>query len=295
MKSFRHAFHALLLLLLACAAAAPAAAASYLWEVSSLTNRAYLFGTVHAGKASWYPLPKAVENAYDDSKVLVIEADITDANAMTKSAAAMMYVPPATLRTHVPAEEYLRFRRMLPRYGLPEDQVILMKPFMAVSLLVFSEWARLGFMPSLGVDGYLIRRAKSEMKPIVEIEGMDAQIRLMDSLSDKENLTIFKGTLDALESGLTGEQVNGLVAAWQAGDAPGILEVARRYNDKVPGALEFEDKFIWSRHPAMVSKIEGYLTQSKERHFIAVGALHLAGPNGLVELLRKRGYVVRQL
>jgi hypothetical protein len=295
MKSFRQAFRAFLLLLLACAAAAPAAAASYLWEVTSLTNRAYLFGTVHAGKASWYPLPKAVENAYEDSKVLVIEADITDANAMTKSAAAMMYVPPATLKTHVPAEEYLRFRRMLPRYGLPEDQVILMKPFMAVSLLVFSEWARLGFMPNLGVDGYLIRRAKSEMKPIVEIEGMDAQIRLMDSLSDKENLTIFKGTLDALESGLTGEQVNGLVAAWQAGDAPGILEVARRYNDKVPGALEFEDKFIWSRHPAMVSKIEGYLTRSKDRHFIAVGALHLAGPNGLVELLRKRGYVVRQL
>jgi uncharacterized protein YbaP (TraB family) len=43
----------------------------------------------------------------------------------------------------------------------------------------------------------------------------------------------------------------------------------------------------------MLAKIEGYLA-SRERHFIAVGALHLAGPRGLVELLRKRGYVVRQ-
>jgi uncharacterized protein YbaP (TraB family) len=45
----------------------------------------------------------------------------------------------------------------------------------------------------------------------------------------------------------------------------------------------------------MLKKIEGWLNDSRKRHFIAVGALHLAGPRGLVELLRKRGYVVKQL
>jgi uncharacterized protein YbaP (TraB family) len=45
----------------------------------------------------------------------------------------------------------------------------------------------------------------------------------------------------------------------------------------------------------MLKKIEGWLNDSRQRHFIAVGALHLAGPRGLVELLRKRGYVVKQL
>jgi uncharacterized protein len=44
----------------------------------------------------------------------------------------------------------------------------------------------------------------------------------------------------------------------------------------------------------MLAKIEGYLNQSKDRHFIAVGALHLAGPDGLVEMLRRKGYIVRQ-
>jgi uncharacterized protein YbaP (TraB family) len=44
----------------------------------------------------------------------------------------------------------------------------------------------------------------------------------------------------------------------------------------------------------MVAKIEGYLNR-RERHFIAVGSLHLAGPRGLVEMLRARGYTVRQL
>ena len=295
MNTFRHAARGFLILLLASLVAAPVAAANYLWEVSSLTNRAYLFGTVHAGKASWYPLPRAVEDAFEDSKVVVVEADITDTNAMTKSAGAMMYTPPATLKTHIPAEEYARYRKLLPRYGLPEEQVIHMKPFMAVSLLVFSEWARIGYLPNFGVDGYLIRKAKEEKKTLVEIEGIDAQSRLMDSLTEKETMQLFKGTLDALESGLTDQQVKGLVAAWQAGDPEAILEVARRYNDRIPGAAAFEEKFIWSRHPSMAAKIEGYLNQSRERHFIAVGALHLAGPRGLIEVLRQRGYVVRQL
>ena len=299
MNTLRHAacgfLIALAASLAASLAAAPAAAASYLWEVTSLTNRAYLFGTVHAGKASWYPLPKAVEDAFLDSKVVVVEADITDANAINKSAAAMMYKPPASLKTHIPAEQYARFARYLARYGLPEEQVVQMKPFMAVSLLVFSEWARMGYLPNYGVDAYLITKAKAEAKTIVEIEGVDAQIALMDSLTEKETQQLFKGTLDALESGLTDAQVNGMMAAWQSGEPDALLRVARQYNDRIAGAAEFEEKFIWSRHDAMAAKIEGYLNQSKDRHFVAVGALHLAGPRGLIEMLRKRGYVVRQL
>ena len=295
MNPLRHAARSLFLLLVAALAAAPVAAANYLWEVTSLTNKAYLFGTVHAGKAEWYPLPAPVEAAFQDSKVVVVEADITDANAMTKSAAAMMYTPPASLRTHIPADQYARFRRFLTRYSLPEEQIVQMKPFMAVSLLVFTEWARMGYLPNFGVDGYLITKAKAELKPVIEIEGIDTQIRLMDSLTERQTQQLFKGTLDALESGLTDDQVKGMVAAWQAGDPDGILKVARIYNDRIAGALEFEEKFIWARHDSMAAKIEGYLNQSKERHFVAVGALHLAGPRGLIEILRKRGYVVRQL
>jgi uncharacterized protein YbaP (TraB family) len=164
-----------------------------------------------------------------------------------------------------------------------------------VSLLVFTEWARLGYLPDYGVDAYLLRKAKEQKKPVVEIEGVEAQILLMESLSEKELQQLFKGTLDALESGLTDEQVKGLMSAWQAGDPDGILKVARRYNERVPGAHEFEEKFIWGRHEAMAAKIDTYLNMSKEKHFIAVGALHLAGPRGLIEMLRKRGYVVRQL
>jgi uncharacterized protein len=275
--------------------ALPASAASFLWEVSSLTSRVYLFGTVHAGKKEWYPLPAAVEKAFADSSVLVVEADITDAEGLAKTAPAMMLPPSVTLQQSVLPADYERFRKQLARYGIPAAQVEQMRPFMAVSLLVFTEWARLGYLPQYGVDGYLIGRAKATGKRIVEIEGLEAQAKLIASLTPEENRTLFAGTLSALESGLTGEQVNGLVNAWQTGQAALLLETARKYNDQVPGAKEFEEKFIWARHDAMAAKIEGYLNRSKERHFIAVGGLHLAGPRGLVEMLRSRGYTVRQL
>jgi uncharacterized protein YbaP (TraB family) len=164
---------------------------------------------------------------------------------------------------------------------------------MAVSLLVFGEWGKLGYHPQYGIDLYLLAKAKAESKSIVEIEGIDTQLALMDSLTEAENRTIFGGTLTALESGLSAEQITGIVNAWQTGDPNLVLEIARKYNTDVPGAREFEEKFIWSRHEEMLKKIDGYMG-TRDRHFVAVGALHLAGPRGLVELLRKRGYLVTQ-
>src|SRR5258708_25065265 len=160
---------------------------------------------------------------------------------MVKSAAAMRYTAPDNLKRHVPPEDYERFRKLLPRYAIGESQAENLKPFMAVSVLVFSEWARDGFRPEYGVDAYLIRKAKAEVKPVVEIEGIDTQIRLMDTLTDAENRALFKGTLDALETGLTGEQVTGMVAAWQNGDAARLLAVAREYHERVAGAAQFAE------------------------------------------------------
>jgi uncharacterized protein YbaP (TraB family) len=273
----------------------PAAAREFIWEVTSLTNKVYLYGTVHAGKASFYPLPDSVEKAFADSKVLAVEADITDAEAMRKGSATMTYTPPDGLSKHLPAPLRERLRRQLQRFGMPEAQVEPVKPFFAASLLVFNEWFGQGYTPNYGVDLHLIARAKKAKMPLVELEGAQAQSDLMSGLSEKEGLQALEGAVTALESGLTRDQITGVVNAWQAGDAALLLEVTRAYNETVPGAKDLEEKFIWSRHEAMANKIEGFLLTGRDRVFVAVGALHLAGPRGLVEILKSRGHTVRQL
>ena len=272
----------------------PSIGRNYLWQVSSMTNKVYLYGTVHAGKRDWYPLPEPVETAFAESGTLAVEADITNDEAMAKSMSGLGYKPPDSLEKHVRPEDYVRFKRLLAKYAIPEAQTTAMKPFIGVSMLVFAEWGRLGYLPQYGIDGYLIGKAKAAKKKLVEIEGVEMQVALMESIGEEEGRTLFASTLNALESGLSGEQVTGIMNAWQSGDPGLVLEIARKYNAEVKGAKEFEEKFIWSRHDDMLRKIEGYLG-SKERTFVAVGALHLAGDRGLVELLRKRGYLVKQL
>jgi len=276
------------------ASALPTGGQAFLWEVSSLTNTVYLFGTVHAGKRNFYPLPPVVEKAFADAKILAVEADITNVEAMQKGAGSMLLTPPDRLDKQVPAPVYERFRKQAERLDVPEPQLAQLKPFMAASLLAYAEWGRQGYHAQYGVDLNLILKARETGKKIVELEGAQVQTALIDSLTPEQGRQALEGTVSALESGLTRDQIEGMVAAWQAGDPQKLLEVARKYNESVPGAKAIEEKFIWSRHDAMAGKIEGYLLEGRERVFVAVGALHLAGPRGLVEMLRKRGFTVRQ-
>jgi len=71
--------------------------------------------------------------------------------------------------------------------------------------------------------------------------------------SEQSTQVVYAGK--PLESGLTCEQITGMVNAWQIGDPDLLLQIARKYNELVPGALEFEEKFIWERHEAMAAKI----------------------------------------
>lgn len=278
----------------ACLLAAPAQAELFLWEVRSMTNSAWLFGTIHGGNKDWFPLAPAVEQALAESDIVVVEADVTNVEALSKSVAAMAYTAPDELAKHVDPKDYERFRFHAARLRVPESTVKGLKPFTAVSILMFAEWERQGLQPEYSIDAYVIAKARALKKTVVELEGVEAQSAIMDSLTEAEHRTAFAGTLTALDEGLIGEQIEGMVKAWQLGDAFLMLELSRRYNEKIPGARAMEEKFIWSRHPAMLEKIEGYLNKSPKRHFIAVGALHLSGKRGLVELLKSKGYVVRQ-
>ncbi len=277
------------------AAPPPAGPRQFLWEVSSFTNKVYLYGTVHAGKAGFYPLPEAVQKAFADAQVLAVEADITDAEAMAKGGSSMIYAPPDKLSMHVPPPLYERLRALLRRLGIQERQVEPLRPFIAASLLTFTEWGRQGYQPNFGVDLHLITRAREAKMRLVELEGAQAQAQLIASLSDKEGVQALEGAVLALETGLARDHITGVVNAWQAGDPGLLLEVTRAYNDAVPGSRELEEKFIWSRHEALAGKIEAFLLSGRERVFVAVGALHLAGPRGLVEILKSRGHTVRQL
>jgi uncharacterized protein YbaP (TraB family) len=282
---------------LACAAVAAQAQnplKSLLWQVKSRDNTVYLYGTMHVGKPSFYPLPGAVENAFRQSARLAVEADVSDEAAMAAVMPLLRYTPPDSLDTELAKPILERLRTQLARYGIPYDGVRQMRPFMAGGLLSIAEFTRLGYDHRFGMDGYFIEQAVLGGKPVLELESVEQQMRMLNSLSAAEQEAFLTNTLTALESGKAADQVAGMFNAWRSGDAALLEEVVKKASEGMPMTEVLDEKMLYGRNPAMLSKIEIFLAGSQV-HFIAVGALHLIGKRGLVAMLQAKGYEVRQL
>ena len=136
-------------------------AKSFLWEVKSKTNVIYLFGTIHVGKRAFYPLPPQVEEALKQSLRLVVEADISSSDGMADIDKIINYTAPDSLDKHIPMPLFERLKTQLVRLQIPLAAVKPMKPYLIGGFLSIAEFSKLGYDMNLGVDGYLIAKAKA--------------------------------------------------------------------------------------------------------------------------------------
>ena len=269
-------------------------ARSFLWEVKSRTNLIYLFGTIHVGKRTFYPLPLQVEAALKQSPRLVVEADITNNDSLAGIDEIIHYKAPDSLDKHIPAPLFERLKTQLARLHIRLDAVKPMKPYLIGGFLPIVEFSRLGYDMKFGVDGYLIAKAKEADKQILELESQAEQLTMLNGMSPILQEAFLENAISTLESGKAPDQVTGMVNAWQAGDVKLMQEVARVVNKDMRMTDQLDEVLLFSRHDAMLKKIEVYL-DGNVAHFVAVGSLHLVGPRGLVEMLKARGFEVKQL
>ncbi len=267
-----------------------------LWEIRSDSATAYLFGTVHVGRNDFYPLPQAVEKAYRDSPILALEIDSTDVQALNSAITVAIYAPPDKIDNHLPAALLQRLKAAMNRIGVQQEHVQRMKPFMAMLMLTSVEYVKHGYDASMGLDIHFADRAAKDGKRIVQLESAASQFGMMDSLSpglQEELLTI---TLDEIEGDQVAPLIKDMLSAWMASDLGRLQRILTEEERKLsPGrAREFHQKFLASRNAAMAQKIEVMLRE-RTSAFIAVGAAHALGDDGLVELLKKKGFGVRQL
>lgn len=266
-----------------------------LYEVRSGANVVYLFGTIHLGRPDFYPLGAAAVRAFSGSKYLVVEADVSNEAAMQGMTGQMMYPPSTSLEEHLPRDLLNRTLSLLREYAIPRERAIRLKPWALILTISAVEIMRAGFDPTLGTDLYLIRRAKSQGKPILELEGMQRQADILDGLSDEEQRAFLEETLTEIESGESAKNLSDLAEAWSKGDAAGISrELERLRQSGLASDKMFVDKLFAERNVVMARRVEEYL-RSGERHFVAVGALHLVGEKSIVDLLKRKGLQVREI
>ena len=126
-------------------------------------------------------------------------------------------------------------------------------------------------------------------KPIGELESNVEQLSFFDRLPEAAQRDLLEGALE--ENATVKRDFGGMLDAWARGDIKGI---ARTFDKDLSASPELRDSLIRQRNANWSKWIEKRMTQPGEV-LIAVGAGHLAGPNSVLEMLRKDGYTIRRV
>jgi len=266
---------------------------NFLWRVQSKMNTIYVLGSLHFSKKEIYPLHQKIERAFDQSEFLVVEANVDDIKKMDmqKLMESAFYPPPDTLEKHVSPETYDYVKKEMSRLGIPLEIIRKQKPWFLSMTLVSLEVIKLGLDPNLGIDKYFLSKAEGKKK-ILELESLDYQIDLLSHFSDKEQELFLLWTLKDLT--IMEQEVNHLTQAWTTGDTKGMEVILTRGLSEDKRLSTIFEKLIYERNRKMVLKIEDFL-KTKDIYFVIIGAGHLVGDQGIIEILKGKGYFVEQL
>jgi uncharacterized protein YbaP (TraB family) len=173
--------------------------------------------------------------------------------------------------------------------ALPIEALKQFKPWFLAMTLEALEWQQAGFDASLGLDKHFYDRAQVDGKAIQGLETTDFQISLFDGMSKDQQERFLAETLKGVDSEKA--SVAKLTGAWKAGDA---VTIERLVMSDVKSNPFIYERLLVARNRTWLPKIEALF--SRPRHaFVVVGAAHLVGPDGLVAMLKAKGYQVMQL
>jgi len=266
---------------------------SFLWKVQSKTNTVYVLGSIHYLKKEIYPLDEKIEKAFDESEILVVEADVANIGKedMQKLLENAFYTENDTLQKHLSPESYGLVKKKLEELGASLEVANKYKPWFLGLNLVSLEALKLGCDPNYGIDRYFLEKA-AERKKILELESLEYQFKLFSGLSEKDQQSFLLYILKDIK--VLEQELDKLVKAWNAGDEKGIELIMTKSIKEDKRLVPIYEKLVVERNRKMVSKIAEYLKE-KETFFVIVGAGHLVGNQGIIKLLKGKGFFIEQL
>jgi len=266
---------------------------NFLWRVQSKRNTVYVLGSIHLLKKDIYPLSRTIEGAFEKSDVLAVEANVNDISRLDigKLMESAFYPVSDSLEKHVSGKTFSLIKEETARAGLPMELVYNQKPWFLGLTLESIELMKSGYDPNYGIDKHFLSKAEGRKK-ISELESLDYQINLLAGLNDEEQELFLLYTLRELR--ILVQEVDKLVDAWKSGAVEKMESTITKSLAEDRRFYTIYDKLIYKRNRNMAQKIEGYL-KTNGTYFVVVGAAHLLGDKGIIQLLKDRGYSVEQL
>ncbi len=256
-----------------------------LWVVKDEDTTVYMFGTVHVldGKSDWFN--DEVRTAFDAAQEVTLEAVLPE-NPADLQPLVLKYALDTSgkkLSDRLSSEMKARLDRQLADMGVPAGSFEMFEPWFVASALVTLGAQTLGLTGEDGVEATITRAAKAAGKPIDELEGMEAQIRMLDEMPESVQLDFLDQTLESTDQ--LADVLPAMVSAWSSSDTGKLVALLNEGMDEMP---ELHRILFRDRNARWAEWIQGRLEQPGIV-FMAVGAGHLGGKDSVQEMLAKRG------
>lgn len=256
------------------------------YQVQWQGKSAYLLGSIHIGRADFYPMPAQVEAAFTKSKGLVVEIDT---NKIDSRALLQKY----GMATHAQGLDWQSRDKqtveVMRHYC--EDKASLCQsiqafaPWLQASQLNLLRYNSLGFITDYGVDMQLLGRAG---KPVYQLETAESQFQLLASFDSQVQWSMVREAINASDAELLS-----LVEAWRSGDET-ALDTLMQEQLGGEGDTLMLDKILWQRNKVMADGMMRLMNAeaASEPLFVVVGAGHVVGDKSVVQLLKQKGATV---
>ncbi|HUN55873.1 MAG TPA: TraB/GumN family protein [Smithella sp.] len=267
-------------------------AESSVWVVSSSKATVYLAGSFHVLRASDYPLPAEFFTAYNNSRKIIFEIPPDEAESaghMGEFLSGAIYADGTTLKDHITKAAYDKAEKFCKERNYPLEQYQVFKPALFLTMLTALEMNRIGADPQKGVDYFFEEKALRDGKATGSLETVDQQLKLLLSMDESMGSDQIIESIDEFKQ--IELELSQYLAVWRKGDEARMEEL---FIKDFKGYRKLYQTLIVDRNNKWMTDITSYLNGSVNT-MVIVGAAHLAGSDGLVNLLRKRGYKVAKV
>lgn len=263
-----------------------AAAQGLLWKVERAGVRpSYLFGTVHSEDPRVLNVPAAVQQAFDGADSFAMEVLLDD--SVTQQMAGRMFLPiRQDLRTLLGQALFARTGRLMLEYGTPSEVVLRMKPWVVFTTLSLPK-------PETGLflDRVLQANAAQQGKRVHGLETIDEQLKVFDEIALQDQIVLLE---EAVENhAQLKRDLQQVIERYLARDLAGMQQLSEEESNRLGNprlVAEVERRLIYERNVRMAERMLPRLQEGNT--FVAIGALHLPGEQGVLRLLQQRGYSI---
>jgi uncharacterized protein YbaP (TraB family) len=256
------------------------AAQSLLWKITGndLKASSYIYGTIHIKDKRAFAFNDSVTAAFENCKAIALEVDLSTENIILLSQ-NMLLPENQTLKDLFTEDEYQLIKTVVEdASGLDIRLFDRLKPITLLSLVMNNQFAN---DVEVSVDEYFYRKAKELDKKIIGLETIEEQLNIMDSIPYEYIIDYFRDIDKAKKD------IENIISLYQSARLEELLEMMQK--DK--SMVMIKKHLLTDRNIKMAERIRPVINEQST--FIAVGAGHLPGKKGIINLLAREGYVVK--